>query len=93
MDNTALALSEELQEPEVTPVPPLPTPKRRYKRHLNNVQAVVRALGAVLDCLEHGEVDPRVANSMIHGYSILIGALKDADLEARISKLEKGGKQ
>lgn len=55
---------------------------------LNNVHDVSLLLGHSINQVRRGQLDPRVANAMGYLASILLGALQQGPLEARLSRLE-----
>jgi hypothetical protein len=64
--------------PEETATPP---PPRKRPRDLSTEQACRRALAAWINDVEAGALDPKKANSMFYGASILIGSFRDERLE------------
>lgn len=64
--------------PQETPTPP---PPRKRPRDLSTEQACRRALAVWISDVEVGSLDPKKANSMFYGASILIGSFRDEHLE------------
>lgn len=62
--------------------------QRRYKR-LTSVQDVCRLLSKTVNEVRTGEIEESKAAKIGYLCNILIGALRDATLEARISAIEK----
>jgi len=55
---------------------------------LRNTQDVSTLLAESINQVRRGELDPRVANSVGHLASILLGALQQGPLEERLARLE-----
>ena len=55
---------------------------------LRNTQDVSTLLAESINQIRRGELDPRVANSVGHLASILLGALQQGPLEERLARLE-----
>ena len=55
---------------------------------LRNTQDVSTLLAESINQVRRGELDPRVANSVGHLASILLGALHQGPLEERLARLE-----
>ena len=55
---------------------------------LRNTQDVSALLAESINQVRRGELDPRVANSVGHLASILLGALQQGPLEERLARLE-----
>jgi hypothetical protein len=58
-----------------------PPPPRKRPRDLSTEQACRRALAAWIADVESGALDPKRANSIFYGASILIGSFRDERLE------------
>ncbi len=58
-----------------------PPPPRKRPRDLSTEQACRRALAAWISDVERGALDPKKANSIFYGASILIGSFRDERLE------------
>ncbi len=61
-------------------------------RRLKTIQDVRRYLGTLINRLEEkvgADLDPVTAGRLAYISNILLGAIKDSDLEARIEKLEQ----
>jgi hypothetical protein len=71
-----------------------PPPRRTRGRALGDVAACRRALAAYVNMLEAEEIEPRIANSIFGGLSILIGTFRDeqlASIEAQLEELRRQG--
>jgi hypothetical protein len=55
---------------------------------LRNTQEVSTLLAESINQVRRGQLDPRVANSVGHLASILLGALQQGPLEERLARLE-----
>ena len=55
---------------------------------LRNTQDVSTLLAESINQVRRGQLDPRVANSVGHLASILLGALQQGPLEERLARLE-----
>ena len=55
---------------------------------LRNTQDVSALLAESINQVRRGELDPRVANSVGHLASILLGALQQGPLEERLARVE-----
>lgn len=58
-----------------------PPPPRKRGRSLRTEADCRRALAAYVNQLEAGRIDPKIANSIFYGLSILIGSFRDERLE------------
>jgi hypothetical protein len=71
-----------IAEKPVTPKEAVsPPPLRKRPRDLSTEQACRRALAAWVNDIDVGKLDPKKANSMFYGLSILIGSFRDERLE------------
>ncbi len=59
-----------------------PPPPRKRPRDLSTEQACRRALAAWINDVESGALDPKRANSVFYGVSVLIGSFRDERLDA-----------
>jgi hypothetical protein len=62
------------------------------KRRLRSIDDVRRYLASLITRLEDssaGEIDPALAGRLAYISNILLGAIKDSDLERRIAELER----
>jgi hypothetical protein len=75
--------------PRETTTPP---PPRKRPRDLSTEQACRRALAAWIADVETGALDPKRANSIFYGASILIGSFRDErleDIERQLAELRE----
>jgi hypothetical protein len=71
-----------------------PPPPRKRRRDLSTEHACRRALAAWISDVETGALDPKRANSMFYGASILIGSFRDErleEIERQLSELRETG--
>ena len=61
----------------------------KYSKRLKTLSDLRRFLAAQITALDKNEIDENRLRCMAYGLGVLSGIIKDSDLEARLTALEK----
>ncbi len=82
-------LSARLERESQTPPAPPPESKRKTAIRFKSLADLRRFMARILNDLEAGRIAEGKARVLGYLSSVLMGIIKDSDLEARITKLEQ----
>ncbi len=60
----------------------------KIRLRLKTPQQVRQALNRVINLTVNGEIDPKVANTIIYGCNVIISSIKTCDQEKKLAELE-----
>ena len=61
--------------------------KKRLK--MTTSREVRRAVNRITNMLLNGEIDPKIANAILYGCNVCLGAIRVDDQQAKLDELEK----